>query len=105
MVDVIALFNLAATPETENHGAFIDALQKYTPDPVLVLVDESAYRRRLGAQPGAAERLAERREAWSALAGTRGLTAVFANLEDPDLAAVERELAARFIRDYRERQQ
>ncbi|MBW6493561.1 MAG: DUF2868 domain-containing protein [Burkholderiaceae bacterium] len=105
MVDVIALFNLAATPETENHGAFIDALQKCTPDPVLVLVDESAYRRRLGAQPGATERLAERREAWSALAGTRGLTAVFADLEKPDLAAVERELAARFTRDYRGRQQ
>ncbi len=105
MIDVIALFNLAATPETENHGAFIDALQQYTPDPVLVLVDESAYRRRLGAQPGASERLAQRREAWSALAGTRGLTAVFANLEDPDLAAVERELASRFTRDYRGRQQ
>lgn len=105
MIDVIALFNLAATPETENHGAFIDALQKYTPDPVLVLVDESAYRRRLGAQPGVGERLAQRREAWSALAGTRGLTAVFADLEDPDLAAVERELAARFTRDYRGRKQ
>jgi hypothetical protein len=93
---VIALFNLSSTPETENHGAFLDALRAQAQGPVAVLVDESPYRRRLGAQPGTDARFAERRQAWTGLATTRGLRAVFADLETPDLAAVERELDAQF---------
>lgn len=95
---VVALFNLAATPETENHGVFLDGLRSQAAGrgPVVVLVDESPYRRRLGDQPGTDARLAERRQAWSGLAATRGLHALFADLEAPDLAGVERELDAQF---------
>jgi hypothetical protein len=89
---VIALFNLASTPETENHGVFLDGVKAQANGPVVVLVDESPYRLRLGAQSGTAVRLAERRQAWTGLVSTRGLVAVFADLEAPDLAGVEREL-------------
>ncbi len=88
----IALFNLGSTPETENHGVFLDALAGQARSNLVVLVDESPYRKRLGAQAGADARLAERRQSWSGFAESRGLRAVFADLEAPDLAAVEREL-------------
>jgi len=91
---VIALFNLASTPETENHGAFLDALRAQSTAALAVVVDESPYRRRLGTLEQAQARLAERRQAWSGLAATRGLRTVFADLEAPDLAAAERDLEA-----------
>ena len=89
---VVALFNLASTPETENHGVFLDNLKARPHGALAVVVDESAYRRKLGAQAGADERLAQRRQAWSGLAATRDLHAVFVDLEAPDLAAAAREL-------------
>ena len=94
---VIALFNLSSTPETENHGAFLDALKAQTQSPVAMLVDESPYRRRLGGQSGTNARLAERRQAWTGLAATRGLTAVFADLEAPDIASASLELDAQLF--------
>src|SRR6202521_4127422 len=89
---VVALFNLASTPETENHGAFLEGLKDQAQGPLIVLVDESSYRRRLGAQAGTDARLAERRRAWTGLVGTRALDALFADLEASDLSVVEREL-------------
>lgn len=89
---LIALFNLASTPETENHGVFLDRLKSQARTTVTVIVDEAPYRHRLGAQTATDTRLAERRRAWAGLAATRGLRPVFADLEAPDLAAVEREL-------------
>ena len=89
---VVALFNLASTPETENHGVFLDHLRPQSRGALAMVVDESPYRVRLGAQAGADARLAERRQAWSGLAATRGLHAVFVDLEAPDLATAAREL-------------
>jgi hypothetical protein len=91
---VVALFNLAATPETENHGVFLDRLKTRAPGRLAALVDEGPYRSRLGAQAGAASRLAQRRQAWSAFAQTRGLRAVFIDLSLPELTAAQRELDA-----------
>lgn len=89
---VIALFNLGSTPEIENHGVFLDALKARGGNAFAVIVDESPYRRRLGAQAGAQARLSERRRSWSAFAETRGLRVVFADLGADDLAAAGREL-------------
>ncbi|MDP1536609.1 MAG: DUF2868 domain-containing protein [Burkholderiales bacterium] len=89
---IVALFNLASTPETENHGAFLDRLKGPSPGKLAVIVDESPYRLRLGVQAGADARLAQRREAWTGLAATRDLQAVFVNLDAPDLATAAREL-------------
>ncbi|TAK54256.1 MAG: DUF2868 domain-containing protein [Gammaproteobacteria bacterium] len=89
---VVALFNLASTPETENHGVFLDHLAPLARGRLAVIVDESPYRRRLGAQAGADERIAQRRQAWTGLAATRDLHALFVDLESPDLVAAAREL-------------
>lgn len=90
----LALFNLAATPEQENHGAFLDALRAGLPPPHAMLVDDGAYRRRLGAQAGSDARLTQRREAWQAFASSRGWPIAIADLSAPDLAQIERELGA-----------
>lgn len=88
----VAVFNLAATPENENHGAFLDRIRAGGPS-TIALVDESAYRQRLGSQAGAEDRIAERRRAWEALVRGRGLEPLFADLSAPDLDAVERRFA------------
>jgi hypothetical protein len=83
VADVIALlFNLAATPEDENHGTMIagtrDWLQSARPRAqLLVLVDEGPYAARMS---GAPERVAERREAWRAFIAARGIEPKFVDL-------------------------
>jgi hypothetical protein len=72
---LVLVFSLAATPEHEIHGRLCDGLAHFVAEGrgarrLLVLVDESAYRGRLGGEAGAATRLAQRRKAWQeALAG------------------------------------
>ncbi len=89
----LALFSLAATPENENHGAFLKALRSASSTRSLaVLIDESGYRRRLGTQGGAETRLEERRNAWRYFCRALELDAAFADLSAPDVAAIEREL-------------
>jgi hypothetical protein len=85
------LFGLTATPEAENHGAFIDRLRAAAPAHRLVtLIDESAFRRQFGTTP----RLDERRALWRGFAAERGLPVVFVDLERPDLAAARQALQA-----------
>ena len=89
----IALFNLSATPEREAHGAFVERLREAAgSQPVLVLVDESTF---AGRSEVDAPRLEERRKLWHALFTERGIEPVFANLADPDLAAVEAAIESR----------
>lgn len=89
----LALFNLAATPEPENHGAFLAALAASAGAQRAALVDVGPYWRRLGEQAGGVARLAERRDAWRAFAASHGWPVVFVDLAAPDLAQVERDLA------------
>lgn len=95
-----ALFSLAATPENESHGLFLDTLKRaFAFDhgkaaELTVLIDESGYRRRLGDQAGSADRLVERRSTWILFCEARGLTGVCVDLIEPDLAAVERDFGA-----------
>ncbi len=89
----IALFSLAATPEVENHGAFVAALDAALPAQavVIALVDESAFLRRFGAD---SQRLAERRAIWRRILASRvDIEPVFAALEDEDLSEASRKLA------------
>jgi len=71
----VAVFNLAQPPEQEVHGAFLEALARPgeggVRGPLLVLLDEEAYRARLG--PEGSERLAQRRRAWERTAREAGL--------------------------------
>jgi hypothetical protein len=73
-----ALFNLSATPEQENHGAFLDALTSAVPRGVTVLLDESAYLERMGP-----ERLAERVALWQAFCRFHRTAATVVNLQAP----------------------
>lgn len=76
------LFNLAATPEQENHGLFIEHLVRESPRPIAVLVDESSLVERLGARDGAA-RVGERIALWQQFCGHHGARATVVNLLDP----------------------
>jgi hypothetical protein len=71
-----ALFNLSATPEQENHGAFLDTLSKAAPRGLAVLLDESAYLERMGP-----ERLAERVALWQEFCRFHGVAATVVNLQ------------------------
>ena len=83
----VALFDLGATPEVENHGRFVQRLGGTQPTPVFMLIDQAGFARRFDAQ-----RLRQRRQAWQALADTLGARAVFVDLQSPDLAAAEAAL-------------
>jgi hypothetical protein len=73
-----ALFNLSATPEKENHGAFLDYLLQTSPGRVKVLIDESAYLDRIGS-----ERIAVRIALWREFCHFHQLEAIIVNLLDP----------------------
>jgi hypothetical protein len=84
---VMALFNLAATPEREAHGRFVDALRGPSAGhPVLLLIDEAPFVARGDVD---ARRLDERRAVWTAQFAERGIEPLFVNLASPDLAAAE----------------
>jgi len=86
-----ALFALTATPEAENHGAFVDRLRAAAHAHQLVaLVDESAFRRQFGATP----RLDERRALWRSFATERNVPVVFVDLEQPDVTSARQSLQA-----------
>ena len=87
----IGLFDLSATPEAENQGRFALQLAARTPAgaATILLVDETAFTRRFGAD---SSRLAQRREAWRVFAEGLGTLAVCVDLEVPDLTGAARAL-------------
>jgi hypothetical protein len=91
---VIVLFNMAATPERETHGAFARALAADRTDatPVLILVDTSDFTERFGDK---SRRVAERQDTWRRVLAAAGFDAVFARLANPDLARDGAALALR----------
>jgi hypothetical protein len=84
-----ALFSLAATPEKENHGAFLDYLTRRVRRGVAVLVDESPMVERAGAQQPNDARLAERVALWRQFCSFHGTSATFVNLAQPEKYPVE----------------
>ena len=84
-----ALFSLSATPEKENHGAFLDYLSKHVPRGVAVLVDESPLVERIGEQQGNAARVAERTALWRQFCSFHGTSATFVNLLQPEKYPLE----------------
>ncbi|MBE0614492.1 MAG: DUF2868 domain-containing protein [Burkholderiales bacterium] len=92
---VAALFSLTATPERENHGAFIDALAARLPPatPFAVLIDEAAFGQRFD-QQGATDRRLQRRAAWQRMLAATGRVPVFVDLEGKDFTDAGRALRA-----------
>ncbi|MEO8247731.1 MAG: DUF2868 domain-containing protein [Burkholderiales bacterium] len=89
----LVLFNLAATPEQENHGAFIDHVRAAAPRRIGVLIDESSLAERLGSAP---HRMAQRRELWRHFCELHGVVAIaFVDLLQPSLSGIEHDLGPR----------
>lgn len=77
---VALLFALTATPEREHHGAVVRALATQVGrERMLVLVDESGFRRRF-AGADLAWRLDQRRQAWQTLLTEDGFEPLFVDL-------------------------
>ncbi len=93
------LFNLAATPETQNHGAFLQqTLQQARAAglQLLVLLDESGYRARLGEQAGHEARLSERIALWRSFCQPYGLQATVVDLLEPQRRRLELDSIVNF---------
>lgn len=84
LAGVIIVFSLAATPERENHGAFVESIRKHTPaaTPLVAIVDTSEFVDRFGAHP---RRIGERETAWRQMLEPLGVEPVFVRLASPDL--------------------
>jgi len=89
----VLLFNLAATPEVETHGAFVAAMaaRASADEPLLIVVDEAGLRARLPDDPA---RIEARRALWRRMCDDHHCTALFVDLAAPDFAAAERALDA-----------
>jgi hypothetical protein len=94
LTGVVIVFNLSATPERENHGAFVAALRTACAGlaPLIALVDTSDFVARFGDQP---RRIAERETAWQQLLGAQGVDALSVRLAEPDVASAAAAFATR----------
>lgn len=86
---LVLLFNLAATPEDENHGRLIALARKRVEGApafafLLVLIDPSGYLERFGTKAASGTRMEERMEAWRTFCHTHGVGAAFVDLESKD---------------------
>jgi Protein of unknown function (DUF2868) len=81
----VILMTLAATPEVENHGAFLSAWRDWlarnaTSSPLLILIDEGPYAARMRGEAAFEQRVQERRKLWREFVAGYGLRASFADL-------------------------
>ena len=86
---LVLLFNLASTPEAENHGAFVNGVRQRLASAgtaILVLLDDSSFRRKFGKGASTERRVEERLEAWRAVILPSNLTPVTVSLDLPDQA-------------------
>jgi hypothetical protein len=79
----VAVFNLTATPERDNHGAFIDTLRSAAGHaPLIAIVDISDFVDRFDGDP---RRIGERERAWRQMLEAHRIEPLFVRLVDPDL--------------------
>src|SRR5690606_12655895 len=81
----VLLFDLAATPEAENHGAVIMAFRDWVSrlpgtHRLLVVVDETQYASRMERDPSLQSRLEQRRELWRDFVRRHGVGGGVVNL-------------------------
>ncbi|HSQ79542.1 MAG TPA: DUF2868 domain-containing protein [Casimicrobiaceae bacterium] len=93
---IIVLFNLAATPEAENHGAIVGELgARAGGAPLIAIVDTTDFTARFHDVP---QRIAQRERAWREVLEARGATPLFVPLERPDVATTAASLSELFER-------
>ncbi len=78
-----ALFNLTATPEKENHGAFLTYLAQSSTRGIAVLIDESSYLEHAGEALENDNRRTERVALWQQFCQFHQTTATVVNLINP----------------------
>lgn len=105
---LLVLFNLSATPETENHGALVAGIRQRLAKgrrgaAFAVLIDEAAMRRHLRAQAGAEARLEARRQAWHAVLRPHGLEPVLIDVDGDNPSALAQSIEAGLMRSTTER--
>ncbi len=84
------LFNLAATPEKENHGAFLDHLVRSSKRGVAVLVDDSSF-----AERSDEIRLGQRIALWQEFCSFHRAPATFVNLLNPSQRPLDQNAGLR----------
>ncbi|HZF43226.1 MAG TPA: DUF2868 domain-containing protein [Sphingomonadaceae bacterium] len=98
---VIVLFNLAATPEAENQGAFIGGLRRIV-EPrggqLSVILNEATFRQRLSGQGADEARLQARRSAWSGVGAPHGVAFIGLDLEEDEPGELVRRLEEGLLR-------
>jgi hypothetical protein len=99
---LLILFNLAATPEAENHGVLVAGVRsalrrERSGAAVTALLDESGYRERLRGQAGAEGRIDSRRRAWAQV--LQGVAHVPIDLSSDDEAALVQKLESALVAD------
>ena len=88
----VVLFNLSATPERENHGAFLDCFMQADVRNFSVLIDESGYLDRVGTPAGGAARMQERIALWRAFCEQHSVRYSIVNLLNPQARKDDIEL-------------
>lgn len=101
---VVVLFNLAATPEAETHGAFVARIKAHIDQDrggaaLTAVIDESAYGQRLAGQAGFAQRLEARRKAWTSVIGRSGVPELALDLSSEDEPALLTRLESVMMQD------
>ena len=107
-VDIeVWLFNMAATPEVENHGEVLRlagtrAAPTAVPARVVVLVDEAPYLARLGGDASLSGQIEQRRAAWREFVRAHGFDACLVDLAaaavDASVAVADIECVQRVCR-------
>jgi hypothetical protein len=98
---LILLFNLASTPEAENHGALVAGVRQRIASgatALLVLLDDSSFRHKLRGQGSAERRTRDRLEAWRAVLAPAAISPVAVTLDSGDDAAGARDLEQALLR-------
>jgi hypothetical protein len=87
----LVLFDLASTPESENHGAFLKALnvQASSRRPVIALVDCHEFNARFG---GTGDRLEQRTKLWRQFLADCGVPCVIGDLAGDGVEELRRNL-------------
>ncbi len=97
---LIVLFNLASTPEAENHGAFVARLQKqlnHNPE-LMVLLDDSGFMHKVRGQAYAPRRLEERLQGWRTMLASFEIVPIRVSLDPSTSSEGASELEQALLR-------
>jgi hypothetical protein len=98
----LLVMSLAATPESENHGAMIEAMQRELSRrraSFLLLVDESSYVARMSAETSLTSRIEQRSRSWREFAAARNQTICIVDLSRLRPGASSDSEARKSVRD------